>query len=368
MERKNPKVGVVTFHNGSNYGAVLQSYALQQVLRDIGCDAYIINYSNAFISKGLSRIRLDLSLAGIFFFIWDLIHFYSNGIKTAKFRRFFSERYQLTRPFNSKELKQSLLCFDIGISGGDQIWNPLLNNGIDDIYYLQFGKFDRKLSYGSSLGSYQYDLPKVNSRIRDLLADYNKIAIREGSSKLEEIIGKKVYEVCDPTLLLDRQKWGDSFKLSQSEKKFLLVYALSDFERVLNIGRSIANSKHLSIFCIGKQLKTYHDVKYVLDAGPEDFVNLFYNASYIVTNSFHGTAFSVNFQKQFVSVRHKKSPERAEAFLHRVGLSKRLIDLDSFTDVIPDITKEEYSCSCVKMEQYRKESFSYLKDACLNED
>ena len=361
-------MGLVTFHNSSNYGAVLQSYALQQVLNVIGCEVYIINYSNTFISKGLCHLRLDFSLIGVFSIILDLIHFRSNDIKIEKFRSFFSERYHLTRPLSSKGLKQSSLRFDIGVSGGDQIWNPLLNNGVDDIYFLQFGIFDRKISYGSSLGSYKYDIPEVNNLIRGLLADYTKIAVREAPNKLEEIIKKIVYEVCDPTLLLNNDNWREFFQLYQREENYLLVYALSDFERVLNIGRRIASTKHLAVVCIGKQLRTHHDIKYVLDAGPEDFVDLFYNASYVVTNSFHGTAFSVNFQKQFVSVRHKKSPERVEAFLQKVGLSNRLVNLDSSTDVIPDITEEEYTFSCEKLEQYRKESLSYLKEACFNED
>ena len=368
MERNRPKVGIVTFHNSSNYGAVLQAFSLQQALNDIGCETVVVNYSNPFISKGLRRLRFDFSLIGVVFLVWDLIHFRSNGIKIAKFRRFISERYHLTRPLNLEGLKRSSLRFDIGVSGGDQTWNPLLNNGIDDIYYLQFGVFDRKISYGSSLGSYKYDIPEINRYIGNLLADYTKIAVRESSNKLEKIIGRKVHEVCDPTLLLDKNVWRDCFHLVQREGDYLLVYALSDFERVLNIGRRIASAKHLAVLCIGKQLRTHHDVKYVLDAGPEDFVDLFYNANYIVTNSFHGTAFSVNFQKQFVSVRHKKSPERAEAFLLKVGLRSRLVDLDSTTDVIPDITEEEYTFSCEKLEQYRKESLSYLKEACFNED
>lgn len=362
------KAGIVTFHNSSNYGAVLQTFSLQKAIEGLGIETHIINYSNPFISKGLRPIRYGRSLLYIFFAIFDIIHFTTNKAKIKKFKEFFFEKYNLTQLQNYKDLKSAKLAYEIGISGGDQIWNPLLNKGLDEIYFLNFGTFQRKLSYSSSFGAYQFGDEKINSNIKRLLTDYNKISVRENSEKLEKIIGRKIYEVCDPTLLLDKNKWRDCFQLVQGEESYLLVYALSDFERVLNIGRRIAKAKHFTIVCIGKQLKNHLDVKYVLDVGPEDFVNLFYNASYIVTNSFHGTAFSVNFQKQFVSVRHKKSPERAEAFLHRVGLSKRLIDLDSFTDAIPDITKEEYSYSCVKMEQYRKESLSYLKDACLNED
>lgn len=353
------KIGIITFHNGSNYGAALQTFALQEAIKKNSKNVMIINYDNKFISKGLNRVRVELSLHGIYYLIYDLTSFFSNGKKIKRFKKFFEEYYCLTQLMSKECLKKSDLKFDLGISGSDQIWNPLLNDGVDDIYFLNFGAIKEKISYASSFGNYKFDDDLINNKVEKLLKDYKCISTRENAKKLEELIKKDVENVCDPTLLLTKEEWYESLSINEKkDKKYLLVYALADFDHVIRIAKIIAKDKKLDIIYIGKTLKPHLHVKMVTNAGPKEFVEYFYNAEYIVTNSFHGTAFAVNFNKQFISVRHTKSPERAEHLLKLFDLEDRLLIDDKINN--NTISDDKYISVNCKLNDLRTQSYEFL--------
>lgn len=361
------KIGIITYHNGSNYGAVLQSFALQYVLSTLSYKTYIINYQNTFITKGLNKIRNGMSLLGLYYLWYDIVNYRQNQRKIARFRHFFKDYYNLTPLNSANELKNSPMFFDLGICGSDQIWNPLLNHGFDDIYFLRFGSFKSKMSYGSSLGAYKFDNDVYNNQLKVFLSDFSRISVRENPDKLKKLLNKEVKHVCDPTLLINADTWAKSLRISHKNEKYLLVYALADFESIVDIARSIAIRRGMKTICIGKQMRNHRDVEYVLDAGPIEFVDLFYNASYVVTNSFHGTAFSVNFKKQFISITHSKSPERAYTLLKLLGLWKQQVKIEDATADVPDISDADYAIATEKLEKFREESLMFLTDDVINE-
>ena len=262
---------------------------------------------------------------------------------------------------NTDALKTTNIYFDLGISGSDQIWNPLLNKKVDDIYYLNFGKFRYKISYASSLGNYKFDSESFNDLIKRNLQSYLKISTRENSAKLERLIGKKVFNVCDPTLLLSKEEWANRLGINENISPYILVYSLTDSDNVIKIAHLIAKKKNLKIINIGKTIYHYNDVRCVLDAGPKEFVELFYNASYVVTNSFHGTAFSINFKKQFLSVKHPKSPERAEHILSVTGLLSRLVS-PQIIEFPNDMEEGLINDTTKTLEKIRAESYQFLKE------
>lgn len=356
------KIGIITFHNSSNYGAVLQTYALQEALKKEKRKIEIINYKNDFIMKGLRSIRAESSIHGIYYTIVDLINYKTRNKKIKRFKEFF-KYYNLSNLVTKEELKYKNLNYDYIISGSDQIWNPLLNNGFDDIYFGNIFKAKKRISYASSFGNYKLNDQKLNKELLELLKPFVKISVRENAAGLERIIERKVSEVCDPTLLLSKEEWIN--KLNISERKdtctkddYILVYSLADINLVLDYALRLAKLKNFKVYFIGKTLKKYANVRYFDDIGPIEFIDLFYNANYIVTNSFHGTAFSVNFKKQFVSIRHSRSPERAENFLKQVGLQRRLVENYK---ILEDITNEEFNKSMKKLEQIREESKKFLE-------
>lgn len=354
------KVGIITFHNGSNYGAALQAFALQEAEKEIGNEVYIINYNNRFISKGLDKIRFDFSLLGIYSLLSDLINYHSNGKKIANFQKFFNDFYNLTPLMSYADLKKNKDHYDIGISGSDQIWNPLLNRKVDDIYFLNFGSFSHKISYASSFGNYKFDNDCINQHFLCLLKEFDKISTREKSLELETVISRKVYNVIDPTLLLSKKQWVNKLRIKNStNEKYLLTYIMTNEKEVMNIAKCKASEYDLKIWNIGKLNGFYSGVRCICDAGPKEFVELFYNADYIVTNSFHGTAFSINFSKQFLSVVHPKSPERAKHILKMTGLESRLVSIDDFSSV-NTISNEKFKQVSIILDEIRNDSFKYL--------
>ena len=320
------KVGIITYHNGSNYGAALQAFALQEALKEFCDDVKIINYDNRFISKGLDRFRFDMSLRGIYYLLSDIVNLKNNTEKINRFHDFFARYYVLSDLMSKDQLNSTGLPLDVGISGSDQIWNPLLNKGVDDIYYLNIPGIKKKCSYASSVGSYKFDNEIYNKQIINLLSTYTSISVRENSELIAKSINKEVRNVCDPTLLLTKDQWGRKLDLSLSRNKYLLIYAMTDFQNITEYAIQIAQKKRLHIKYIGMPVKKFKNVKYITNAGPKEFVDLFFNAEYVVTNSFHGTAFSVNFGKQFISLKNPKNPERATYFLNSINAKNRLVD------------------------------------------
>ena len=351
------KIGIITFHNGSNYGAALQSFALQEALKKKKQnDVSIINYKNPFIMKGLNSFRFEFSIKGFYFLLIDIINYKDRKTKKINFFKFFN-KYQLSPLLSKTELKNIDLKYDLIFSGSDQIWNPNLIGSIDDIYFGVIKNAKRKISYGSSVGNYSFNNHFYNGEIRTLLEGFEKISVREKAEDIQTITQKKVFKVCDPTLLLDKRDWESCINETPFKEKYLLIYALSEKYSIIQYAKKIAKEKNLKIYVIDGMIRKSQGVQYVYGNGPSEFINLFLNASYIVTNSFHGTAFAVNFQKNFVSVIHPKSPERAREFLQSVGLIHRLVQNNEY---IEDISNLEINNSQNLLKIIRENSLDFL--------
>ena len=353
------KIGIVTFHNSSNYGAVLQSFALQRALQKQTGDVVIVDYDNKFISKGLKRIRLGLSLHYLYYAMQDVRNFKKNSIKIAKFKRFFKNRYLLTERMSKRRILKKGYPLDLLISGSDQIWNPRLLKGFDRVYFGVFPGVGARISYASSFGNYAFDDELYNKELKEYLSGYAKISLREKSGLLTQVVGKEASEVLDPTLLLDANEWREYLELDRARGKqsgYLLVYALNDFDHVISVAERIAEERGLAIYFIGNHKIRNKNVRVFCELGPEEFVAFFDGADYVVTNSFHGTAFSVIFQKQFVSVLNKKSPERAKTFLGKIGLLSRLVD----GGMPEDLSEREFALTEQRIDDLRKQSMEYL--------
>lgn len=362
---KEKKCGIITFHNGSNYGAALQTYALQEVINGIdGYNAVIINYKNRFIMQGLDKIRFGTTIRNLYYTLQDLINYKYNKVKINRFKNFFQNYYCTTELYDKKELLTVDQNFDIVIAGSDQIWNPLLNKGLDGIYFGEIKGTHKRCSYASSLGKYQLDNHKYNKEMKEYLLKFDKVSVRENAEMLNAKLGINARDMCDPTLLLSREDWKNKFELEEIKDKYLLIYALSDFDHVISVAKKIGKKKKLRIVFIGMPylFKVDKDIHYIRDAGPRQFVELFYNATFVVTNSFHGTAFSVNMHIPFVSILHKSSPERAISFLKGVGLEKQLIKHECELDEYVDMDMELFKNADKKLEVLRAIAQSFIKE------
>jgi hypothetical protein len=325
---KKRKIGILTFHNVYNYGGTLQAFGLLYALRehDVLCVDYVQEarneHYNSIVSKNYSLKQniKNIIKKGIF----------KEGEQKRKaFDLFFDDHLKLTenKYTSSEALKEIENFFDILISGSDQIWNPFFSNGLlDTNYLLGFTTSVKKMAYASSAGSYSFSKEEKETMAK-YLKTFAKIGVRESFLKeqLDEVIDG-VETVLDPTLLLRAKDWRTVSKPLNIKDNFVLLYSFDHNETCLEIANIVAEKLNCKVLSICPKLFNNKGVDIGLkNVGPSEFIWLFDNAKYVVTNSFHGTCFSVIFRKNFVSLYKKNNPYRVLNMLKIMGLSDRVV-------------------------------------------
>lgn len=325
------KIGIITIQNSSNYGAMLQTYALQSFLEKYGCSVEIINYDNPHMAKGLDLIRHGTSLIEIYYMILDLLNFRARKKMIHNFHIFSRDYLNLTRKYSKSELLYGMLeTYDIYISGSDQIWNPNVTDGeVDDIYFCGMAqKGSKVISYASSFGGYDFLDKNKNEKIKNFLKKYSAISTREMGyiQKASCLTEKRIVKVMDPVFLLSKDEWYNSMNTQEIiGKPYILIYVMSKHAEVLERVLRMNISKNLDIIMFGETLIRKKNIHYVMDAGPKEFVNFFRNASFVVTNSFHGTAFSLIFNKNMCVLNNANNMNRIYDLLQTVNLNSILV-------------------------------------------
>jgi len=329
-EGKKRRVGIITYHRAINYGAILQAYALQKKIKDLGFKCVILDYRNKRLEnrhkkKGISDCK------NIKDFIRFILLSKNDNVKRNKFREFLDTYFQLSDPlYNLNDLKKCENEYDKFITGSDQVWNYRIND-MDPAYFLAFTKDrSKKVSYAASFGL--NNIPsKYKSKYHELLSNINTILIREkqGANIIKELLSKEPKVVLDPTLLVTKEEWYRLAKRSYfGGKKYILIYAFGSSRNIINLANNISKKTGYKIIQISNTWRIDTRIKYVKSAGPVEFLGLFKNAQYIITNSFHGTAFSINFNKQFFTEMLPESTgvnSRLEDILELFGLKDRII-------------------------------------------
>ncbi len=363
------KIALITIHNANNYGAILQTFALQKVLSRYG-DVEIIDYDNKHISIDFDLIRIKPSFHGLLGMGKDIFRLLPRYRVLKNFKQFIAKNMNLTKKMSAQELQLSHVGnFDVYVAGSDQIWNPACiseNCFIDPIYFLNFvPKGAKKISYASSMGSYQWSMEE-KCHIKELLKDFDTISVREkdGQILLQEILERPVHHVVDPTLLLSKNEWlevlgGNSER--KEKEKYILLYSVPKTELIRSAIKYFSKKLGLKVIAIDQGLSTIGKVdKQIRDAGPIEYLNLFANAEFIITDSFHGTCFSVNFQKPFVAIAPGKHSNRIESLLSLIGLEDRIVrGEEEFANLNIEIDFEEPSKNLLKI---RGESLSILSN------
>ena len=334
------KIKTITCHDVYNVGASLQAYALVKYLRNLGHQAEIIDYKPLYLQHyqltGVASPQYDKPVLRE---IYQLIKL-PGRIAARKSRRkknfdIFTEKYL---PITSKtytsidELKANTPEADIYIAGSDQIWNPLFQNGKDPSFFLQFApNSSKRISYAASFAV--DDLAVEDSeRMRGWLKSLNAISVREKSGvQLLSKMGLHGVQVCDPVFLLERTVW-EKLAICPKEKKYLLVYDFDNNPEIRKIASELAKKRDLRIISVFPMEGADGIYK---DMGPLEFVGTVLNADTVLSNSFHATAFSLMFQKDFFVVNRKENINtRMQDLLESVGLSARLIRCSDNIDYI----------------------------------
>jgi hypothetical protein len=365
------KVGIVTFHCSINYGAILQAKALTIVIENMGCKCEIINYRLENDLNSHSKVfEKNIGLKSLVKNVIRGLHYRENKTRVQRFKCFYDNFLPVSnRIYKSfDELDKAQLAYDIYICGSDQIWRPIKNKYIDKTFYLGFSSAleGRRISYAPSFGT--NDLPgELLEEIRELLLDFNSISVREmsGVNILKRKLNIEAKQVIDPTLLVPSMTWlsycnKDLF----SQKKYILVYAMEKnelFDKCILKLKKLTNYEVILISVDGiKRINNYDKVYY--NIGPSEFLSLVYNARLILTNSFHGTAFSIIFEKPFISIPHSATNSRILELIESLEIENRQIK--SIEEVNLSMMDLDYKNIKFKLGKLVNDSLEYLKSAC----
>ncbi len=366
------KIDLITLHNVKNYGSALQTYATQYVLKNLGCsEVEVINYSRKDLrEEELLKNRIKTSKIFSKNFLTRFIGKITLGPSIKKqckvFNKFLNDNINLSKKYNSyEELASNPPEADIYCTGSDQVWNSSWNKGIEKAFFLEFVPNNKKrISYAASFGKDKLDDDEIEIT-KEMLKKYSDISVREKSAVniCSELGISEVKHVLDPTLLLKKEDWSKLKTDIKTKGKYILVYQLNtknpEFDEYVK-----KLSKHKKMPIIRVSNVVYQMFKYgKFDYCPtvNQFVSYFLNAEYIVTDSFHATAFSINFNKKFLSIFPKKFSTRLQSILELTGLEERKVtDFTKFDTIDKEINWEKVNRI---IDEERKKSTDYLKEA-----
>ena len=359
------KIGILTFHCAHNYGAVLQCYALQEYLISLGYDARVINYRPSYLFKAyriISRkgLRTKNPLRLIRNIFHELMMAPVRCVRRHNFNRFIRNMLILTPPVSRNEIPSD---FDAYVVGSDQIWNPDITRGFDNVYFCNFPfrKEDRRyISYAASA-----EMDSLSTEDSDfyrrVLPGLDSISVREQKLKeiLQPLVQKKIDQVLDPALLVDSQMWGKIASSNPVKDKYVLVYQVREDKDTEMVARHLAEQLGVRVVSLVAKVDSWRSDA-CLTASPEDFVTMIRDAECVVTTSFHATAFSIIFNKPFYAVRLNDGKDsRVGSLLASLELEDRLIEKNDR----PDFSGVEYTEANRRLHVLRTESQDYLKSA-----
>ncbi len=366
------KIGILTYHHYYNYGTALQAYALEHYIsKKIGCDVEIIDFilADEYVGRRLLFIRAKRMITYLrhfkkYYTLWKGRDAQKNVQEC--FEKFFREYFNVSerRVMEMNGLQEVCKDYSAIMIGSDQTWNPyvsgwryflldFLEDGID------------KICYAPSLGTGKIPA-EYKEEYFNALSDFKALSCREqgGAAFLTDFLQRRVESVLDPTLLLTQEDWKALSEERKSEEPYLLTYFLGDNLEYRKVAKKIAKENGLKIIALPMSYHEMCDKKLEKQfVGPKGFITLICNASFICTDSFHGTMFAINFEKQFLSFVKRNDEEidsdnnRLYDALHMFGLESRMVK-----NGLVDGTIIDYDIVRKKLSQYRKKSHDYLSN------
>ena len=363
------RVGIITMHKVPNYGSALQAYATQRVVESIGHKAEIIDYDypNDFQRQrsGKSNGGLKANAVRFIIAIKRFLGIGKQSVKLKRFSNFYSRYYNLSkrRYMTYSSLRDAPPVEDVYMTGSDQVWNTRHTCG-DDNFALSFVK-DSKSKIAFSASFAQDDV--CDERLIENIKLYSHVSVREknGQHICERILGRKARLTLDPTLMLTAHDWNELVKEVQKESTpYILLYALDyvfdPFQIINELVNLYSDGGKMRVISVGAVHVAKSEKR--TDCGPMEFVSLVANASIVITNSYHGTAFAINMGRPFISVLPPdNADDRQATLLNLVGLTACAVS--ELTDV--RVASPFYDADNVQriLSSLRNESFSYLVNA-----
>lgn len=388
------KIGIITIVGYNNYGNRLQNYATQEVLKSLGCDAEtIINIpcdsgtlkSNIYKYSHILKKALKMPIKESFFKVIDILKrkapkFDETGID-KKNKQLNELRVNAFKEFSSKYIKKTPYVitpnyipvgigeqYDFFVVGSDQVWNPIYRAGAPAINFLTFAPSEKRISYSVSFGI--SELPeKFVRQYTQLLSGMAHISVREetGAAIIEELIGETVDVLVDPTMMLSKEQWLAISKkaIHKPEKPYLLTYFLGEMTRdCKEMIDKIVKEKGMVVV----NLADSEDAKYYT-ADPSEFLDYIHSSEIFLTDSFHGTVFSILLEKAFIVFdrisTHSSMYSRIDTLLSKFNLMQRKAEN---IHNVNNIFTNDYTDLYTTLEKERKKALAFLTNAMKIKD
>lgn len=353
-------VGIMTFPNSISYGAVLQMYALYHTVEALGHTPEVIHYQNVYM-KQQKHIGQRSWLRR---FLGELLH-HRMYLKFWQFEKKRMVKYPKVAIVDPQDLSSLTKRYQAVICGSDQVWNPDITGG-DLSYFLNFcDEHTKRVAYAPSFGLSEVPEEFANA-IRDELEKFYALSVREepGKAMLSDLLEKNVPLVCDPTLLMGADDWTRLEKSHPAANgEYVFYYTIRSSASLWNQCKVFAKEKGLKIVVVGgnqlKQWKHRNDnIRYAVDICPEEWLYLLHHARYVFTNSFHGTAFSINYRKDFFVELSSLTNSRLTQITQMLGLSGQIVGQAPLS-----VSGVDYSYAERVLPIICKTSMDYLSDA-----
>lgn len=352
------KAGIVTFHNALSYGAVLQSYALQQFLFKNKIDNEIVDYKCEYMDKRYKSLIHTVKGHRLKSFIGSLIKL-KNKRKSLKLSEIFRKKYLVMSKNITRDKIHSIADdYSFFIAGSDQVWSPDCV-GFDKTYFLDFAKSSQKYSYAASFGTSKIPEDKVDEYKR-LLCDFNSYSVREESGKeiINSLLNKEAQVNIDPTLLLTPEEWDKLTTEINIKEPYIFLFNVLKPKQMIDYAIKLSKEKNMPVYYLNDKHIPIKGIKYIEPVSADKFVSLIKNAEYVVTNSFHGSVFSILYHKKLIMELDTatKRNTRSEELLKLLGIENAEINTKGFDpEAKTDWNKVDYI-----IEQQRQLSHSYL--------
>lgn len=354
------KIGIITFHRAKNYGAVLQAYALQHTLEQLGSDCEIVDYKCENIDNGYKPFQFNKA-DPIKSILKSIVMYRKRAQRIERFSSFYNNYLKISdKTYSDLDISECRKLYNAFISGSDQVWGPG-KDGVspDTAYFLSFADNNQKYSYAASFGV--SDISDVKAKeLRPLLENFRSFSVREKSALniIKKITGKNGLCHIDPTLLLKGGEW-QKISVNKTDKPYILVFNVKPVKSLIDFAEKLSKEKGLPVIYItDNPQKKRENFTYVSAPTVEEFLGYFANAEYTVTNSFHGTAFSVIFHRNmFVEYETARGfNDRAKNLLQTVGINREIKDGEAVETNIDWNKVDEI------LQAERKLSLDYLKN------
>lgn len=372
------KVAIITIIDNINLGTVFQAYALADKITELGHQVEIINYwrphETAFgqIKERLAQRENPVKRVLMAILSATVVPYIKHRLFSPLYSKFrFSRKYT-----SIEQLRDFAPQADLFFTGSDQVWNCSYNQGVDECFFLNFTS-KRKCAYAASVGTDEFP-SKLLPKIKKMLTKYETITVRERTTAeyFRELGFQNTNHVLDPTLLITKDEWLIKFGINEKgsliKDKYLLVYSveskINDF--IFEQAKKIADQKNLKLVALTAGnpflLKKYKNVcdKIYSMADTYTFLLILRDASFVVASSFHGTAFSINFNKEFITITPPRFNIRMKCIIEQFNLQNRVV-CDKIIDST-DLEPIDYPLLNQKLNNLRQFSIDSLQHMIEN--